>query len=264
MGAFFLCYPRRCRKERKNLVACSGGRDIADPYYVLNNFTQLEELAEVLVKKFKKEGVKKIVYAITPNLSSESQIEIVGKALKEADIEILSLERFNAGTKDFRLAISKAEQLNPDYYLVYMHNPDTSIFIKQHRSITGKDNITSIDSFHEMSSSDWGLVEGLWFVKSALGTVDFINKFKETTSKDGISCTGNLYDNLDLIIWAYENTPLRDGKIIPDNKDVVETLHGIKDREGAIGKFSIDDKGIVRSKASLATIKDGKIIDIKE
>ena len=148
-------------------LTCSGGGQVAKPYYVFNNYTQLEDMAAVVVNKFKKEGIKKVAYVVNMSIVAEDQIEIIGGALKEAGIEVYPV-RFSQGTKDFRMAIAKTVNLNPDYYLLFLPDrPDATLFIKQYYDITGKNNLTSIDTFHEMPSSDWALTDGLWFFKSA-------------------------------------------------------------------------------------------------
>ena len=115
-----------------------------------------------------------------------------------------------------------------------------------------------------MPAEYYPLVDGLWYVKSANGIPEFAAKLKSKTNNTTQSCTGNMYENLNLLIWAYENTPLKTGETIPNNEDVAKTLYSVKNRYGAIGKYSIDKDGIIQSKATLEMMVDGKPVVIEE
>lgn len=141
---------------------------------------------------------------------------------------------------------------------MFVAMPGTKLFTEQFLQITGKKNLAVIDVFHEMPAEAYPVANGLWYVKSANGTPEFTQKFKEKTGDTIQSCSGNLYENLDLLIWAYENTLLKQGEKLPNNEDVAKTLYGIKNRTGAIGEYSIDENGIIQSKATLEMTVDGK------
>ena len=87
--------------------------------------------------------------------------------------------------------------------------------------------------------------------------------FQEKTGIENQPCNGNHFDNLDLLIWAFENTPVRDGETIPNTEDVVKTLHNIKNWKGAVGTISIDKRGVINSDAFLEIYQDGKPVEVK-
>ena len=77
-------------------------------------------------------------------------------------------------------------------------------------------------------------------------------------------CNGNHYDNLDLLIWAFENTNVREGQNIPTTKDVVQTLRSVENWNGAVGKISVEDSGLINSEALLEIYQDGKPIALED
>ena len=246
--------------EKNQIIhfTCSFGDEVTKGDYNFNHYTSFEEQSKTLIQKFQKENIKNINYVIVNTSGCAEQSDYVIKKLKEAGINILNTQYYNPDERDFRIMISKLEQANPDYYLLCTAPPSSQIFIKQLGEITGRKNITAIDSFNEMNKEDLSLVEGLWFVSSASGTEQFAEYFQAETGKETTSCAANLYDAVDLLIRAYEKSGTA------DNKQVIETLYKTRNHTGAAGLVSIDNQGIVQSKASIKVVKDGKIVDLKE
>jgi len=252
------------QKNEQIHMTCAGLSDVSKPYYIFNNYTQYGAIADALITKFKKDGIKKIVYVLNNNQVSVAQSDYVTRALKDAGIETLGTELYNPDERDFRTSITKLNKLQPDYWLMFMLMPGTKLFTEQFFQITGNKNLTSIDSFHEMPHEYYNLVDGMWYVKSANGTPEFAKRFVSETGKDMESCVGNSYENINLLIWAYENTDLADGEVIPNNKNVAAKLYSVQNRDGAIGQYSIDADGIIQSKASIEKIENGKPVAVKE
>lgn len=252
------------QKNEQIHITCAGLSDVSKPYYIFNNYTQYGAIADALIAKFKHDGIKKIVYVLNNNQVSIAQSDYVKQALKKAGIETLATELYNPDERDFRTSIAKLNKLNPDYWLMFMLMPGTKLFTEQFFQITGNKNLTSIDSFHEMPHEYYDLVDGMWYVKSANGTPEFAERFIKETGKDMESCVGNSYENINLLIWAYENTAPSAGEVIPNNKNVAATLYSVQHRQGAIGEYSIDQDGIIQSRASIEKLVDGKPVIVTE
>ena len=237
---------------------CAGYIDNQDKAYVFNNYTPTKRVSEALIKKLKKLNVKTVAFGADMNAVGDARTKYVVEDLRRAGIDVVAVERYMVGTVDFRMSIAKMEAQKPDYYIIFVEQPGTKNFIEQHRQITGKDNLAAIDVFHEMPKKYWSAADGLWFVKSANGTPEFEDKFYESTGTEIQSCVGNSYDNLNLIINAFENTPTNSDKIIPDNEDVLKQLHRAKNVDGAIGKISVDEYGNIDSSAVIEKMVDGQ------
>ena len=98
----------------------------------------------------------------------------------------------------------------------------------------------------------------MWFVESASGTDEFNKLYEKTYGEQVFLCGANSYDNLDLFIEACEKSEHC------DNDEVVKLILSVKDKMGAIGKFSVDSEGIIQSSANVKVIKDGKAVKVEE
>ena len=240
-------------------VTCAWGSQSAIGFYNFNNHTQYEENARVFLAALKERNITSISLFTQNNISSLQNTKVLTDVLKGGGITIFANETFNPGIRDFTIMIQKALMLgNPDIFYVNGMNPDTFIFAKNLKMLTGELKLTTIGDFTKYS--DKTPFNDLWFAEPAYGTDDFISEFTKINKDEPLSCTGNIYDNLDILIWAFENTVLRSGEVIPHNDDVVKTLHSIKNWQGVIGNISVDEAGIIQSEASIKMIKDGKAI----
>jgi ABC-type branched-subunit amino acid transport system substrate-binding protein len=243
--------------------ACSTGAGAPRNEHTFNHYTTFEEQARVLIPQLQRKGVKRLAYFVVNTLGMVAQADYMTKVMQEAGIEVKTV-RFNPGERDFRLMIAQMEQSNPDYYFITGFPSSTLIFLRQHREVTGKKNVTGIEAFFEMDVSTRSLVEGSWFVAPGFWTENFAQRFEEKTGLTPKSCTPNLYDAMDLLIWAFETTPPRAGEVIPRVDDVVETLRQVEDHTGAMGALYIDENRTVQTQAILMRIVDGKFVVVEE
>jgi len=243
-------------------VTCSYGSQPAEGFYNFNNHTQYDENARALISELKKKNIKTISLFTQNNIGSLQQAEVLTDMLGKNGIKILANETFNPDVKDFRIIIEKAlRHGKPDIFWFSGLSPSTLIFAKNLKEITGEMKLTTINDFTKYA--DKTPFDGLWFVESAYGTDDFVKKFAKENKSEPLNCGSNMYDNLDMLIWAFENTAPREGEVIPNNDDVVKTLHSIKNWSGAIGDISIDEAGIVQSNAQVKIIKNGNVEIVK-
>ena len=195
---------------------------------------------------------------ISNNIGSTQQAEILENKIKQdGTIKIIGKEIFNPGTIDFRMIIQKiVANGEPDIFYVDGITPDATLVSKYLKEVTGKINLTTINDFIETPKRE--SFEGLWFVESASGTDEFNKKFENKYGEPVFLCGANTYDNLDLFIEACEKSEHC------DSDEVVNNLLSVNNRNGAIGKFSIDNQGIVQSEASVKKIENGKAIKVEE
>ncbi len=252
--------------QKKNVIffTCAGYIDNQDKLYVFNNYTPVNRVSEALINRLKKLNVKKVAFAADMNAVGDARAKYIVRDLKASGIEVTDVERYMLGTVDFRMSIAKMEIKKPDYYVIFVEQPGTKNFIEQHRQIVKKDNLAAIDVFHEMPKKYWNTANGLWFVKSANGTLEFEKKFEEVTGLELQSCVGNSYDNINFIIQAYENVPVAKGDVFPKKEEVLKYLYNIKNVDGAVGKISIDRFGNVDSLAVIQKMIDGQPVVVEE
>ena len=76
-------------------------------------------------------------------------------------------------------------------------------------------------------------------------------------------CKSRLFKFMDMLIWAFENTPVKEGKVLPDTADVAAKLKSIKNWQGATGNVSFEN-GVISPKAELRMYQNGKWVKIEE
>ncbi len=252
-------------KNKVISMTCAGMSEVAEPYYSFNHFTQNDKLAEKLIPLLKQKGIKSVVLVSTNASAYVEKMNVFKSVLPQNGIEILATELYAPKETDFRLSIQKLEQLNPDAYINFVLMPGTINFINQFDQITqGKREMIGLHVFNEMPQKYWPLVNGRYSVRDSSGTAEFSKMFQEKTGIENQPCTGNQFDNMDLLIWAFENTPVRQGESVPNTEDVVKTLHSLKNWHGAVGNISVDDRGIINSEAILEIYKDGTPVEVEE
>lgn len=246
-------------------ITCAWGYDVAKGKYNFNSSTSFESQVNLLAKGLKEKGLTNIAYMVVNTAGCEEQSRYAIPVLEREGIHFTDIQYYNPTETDFRILISKMETKHPDYYVLCGIPPSSQIFTKQLQEVTHKKNITSIDTFFEMDSSSWNLVDDLWFVSSASGTKEFAEKVKTQLGKDVKSCSANLYDAAHLLIWAYENAELENGEKIPNTDNVIKKLNEVKNYDGGTGAgLWIDEGGILQSQAVLKKIVNGQLVDIEE
>lgn len=231
--------------------------------YTFNAISTNEQIAAKLVDELQKEGIKSV--AILVDNSGEMIIKQVEKKLKTAGIKIVFNEISNMGNNDYKMAVIKARQNNPDKYIIIGVPPMPYIFVKQLAEITGRKNVTGVDGFMEMTEDQRSIADGLWYIDSNVnGTKEFAKRLKEIKQVETQSCAGNLAANLQILINAFENVPLKDGQKVPDNQEVVEYIRkNVKDFPTVSGAATLIRDNIVNIKPLKRMIKNGKVVDFE-
>ena len=243
-------------------LSCSQGK-LMVPEYSINNCTQNEQIENILIPKLKRDGIKTVALVMPDTAVGHTVGDYFNKRLPTHGIDVVAYEKYAMNTRDMRASILKMESVAPDYYLTFAISPLLDVFVRQHREVTGKNNITSLGTFHEMNPDMYKFVEDLWTVWITAGTDEFEKKFTETNNMRLKGCTASSYDNIDVLIWAFENTPVREGQTIPDNADVIKTIRSLKNYNGAAGILDFSD-GVAKPDAQLRMYHDGKFIRIKD
>ena len=243
-------------------LSCSYGK-LTVPEYGINNCVQNEQVERILVPKLKKEGIKSVALIMAESAFSRTVGDYFETALPKHGIKVVAYEKYNMDTRDMRASILKMETQKPDLYLTFATCPLTDIFIKQYKEITGKNNISSFGAFVEMNPDMFKYVEDLWTVYTIAGSEQFEKDFTESTHRKLKNCVANSYDNIDVLIWAFENTPVKEGNTLPDNADVIKTIRSLTSYAGVSGTLDFST-GVAAPDAQLRMYHDGKFIKISE
>ena len=253
-------YKELVRKANIPYITCSWGHDTHDGKLVFNNQTPHYEHARALVEVLKKYNAKNV--ALVGNLSNGDLAahEYIEKALQEAGINLVFKEVVHYGTNDYRILIQKMKQASPDAVISQLIMSDLMSFSKQLREAGMNIPQTGIDVFDMVE--DKALFEGTYFARSSTGTEEYKEKLAKRIKFLSSDCLASGYDNVDLLIYAFENAKTEEGKI-PTTEEVVKVLHTIQNWQGAIGNISVQEDGRIFSKASVAKIENGKAVVVE-
>lgn len=243
-------------------LSCSHGKDVF-PEYGLNVGSQNKEVYAATIKQLKKMKVKKVALVGSNSAVSNVLLDYAAAQLPKDGIEVVANDKYAIGEKDYRLSIQKIEQKNPDYYLVFGIEPMNTIFTRQYHEVTGKNNLLSLGAFANISLKVFPPIEGLLSVYM-YSSEDFEKEYFDKHHARVETCSAHLYDGLDMIIKAFENTAPKQSEIIPDNADILKTVKSYKTWKGAAGAMQIEPNGIIRPSVDMRVYHDGKWVKVEE
>lgn len=234
---------------------------VADGKYNFIHYTPAYEDSRLFIAELQKRGIKKIVFfGQTDNPGASAIINAFEKDIQSTDIKVLSTQKFNTGTRDFKTQISQVKSLNPDVYVLEATSPELEILTKQLREAGITTPVTTMECFE--FSDQLSLFEGMWYVNGADPQEWFVEKYQKTYNEDPKFGAANGYDALNLLVQATEKAG--DGKTIPTSTQIRDALAQTQNFNGAVGNnLSMDSNGLVDSKAVVRMIKDGKPVTIK-
>ena len=158
------------------------------------------------------------------------------------------------GTTDFRSQIAKVKNLGAEIYVLEATTPELEILTKQLREAGIKTPVTTMEAFE--FSDQLNLFEGSWYVNGADMSKEFVKIYTAKYGKTPKFGAGNGYDVVNLLVKAIEAAG--DGKTIPSEAAIRDSLASVKSFDGVMGKgMSIDADGIVVSNAVVRMIKNG-------
>jgi branched-chain amino acid transport system substrate-binding protein len=229
--------------------------NVAKGKYNFIHWTPPSEENKVFISELQRRGIRKL--GIFEAQGAADGIPDLKQQLKSTGIEIVTDQVFNFGEKDFRTTIAKVKDSGAEIYLLMAFSPELEILAKQMREAGITTPITSIESFE--LSEQLALFEGEWYVNSADPTAYFTSKFNAKTGKSPTLGAANAYDIFNLIVAASEKNV---GSTKPTPDQIASELTKIENFSGALGNLSVDEDGLVVSKAAVRIIQDGKPVSV--
>ena len=223
---------------------------VANGQYNFIHWTPPEEEAKEWVAEAQRRGYERIALLGVQQQGAVVIIEAVIEHMEDAGMEPVFVEYFNFGEKNFETLLLKAEQTNPDMYLLMAFSPELDILHKQLRQKGITAEISGIESFE--ITSDIAQFEGEWYVNAGEPVGEFIQHHENAYDALPGFAAGNSYDIINLLVEVYEDHPVK-----PDTATIAADLHALEGFTGPLGPLEVDDRGIIVSKAVVKTIKDG-------
>ena len=247
--------------------ACAYGRVANTGKYSFNMQNSYEDQAKLLLEELQKREIKSLALFID-NSAILEQYNVIEDYIKQnSDIKIVFKEYFNPGEKDYKSAIIKAHQQNPDLYMISGYPPSPYIFLKQLKEITGRnDNVSSVDSLAEINAEQRGIANGLWYIDSNQNGLDeFQNNLLNRKGAQSQSCVGNVASNLEIFINAVENAPITEGMEKPSKENIRQWIFdNIKNYKTESGNATVLDDGFIVVQPSVRMIENAKSVKIEE
>lgn len=232
--------------------------NVAEGEYNFIHWTPPAEENRVFIAELEKRGITKLGIFASNQPGAAAVISDLKKKLEGTDIEITTEQVFNVGETDFKSIIAKAKNSGSEIYLLIAFSPELEILARQAREAGIATPFTAIEAFDLTEQLD--LFEGEWYVNAADPSGEFTEKFVQKTGNNPTLGAPNAYDIFNLIVAAAEKN---DSAEKPTPIEIANQLFNIKDFDGALGKLSIDEDGIVQSNAVIRMIKDGKPVTIE-
>lgn len=237
-------------------MSCAASDKVGKGYYNFNHATQPQSLLQRILKYYKDNNFKKIGITYLQALEMQEFIDHFVPTLENNGFEVVFVTSFNPAEKDFKTEILKMKEKQPDVVEVLMNSPAINIFGKTSKELGFDVPMTSINNMTDALEE----YEGQTFVTEDSGKSSFTEHFEKVTGTPQTACVVNFYDGLNMLINAYEKTPVREGKKVPDNEDVVKTLLDIENNGfiSVIDQINMDKEGNIDSPAVLKRIINGK------
>ena len=229
---------------------------IASGKFNFIHWTPNQRLAEGMAKVLSEKKFRKVAVFVSNAQGPLSLLDAFEKSVKGTGIEIVFRSKQNVGERDFRIAVNESRQADPDIYLLLCIPPELEIITKQLREQGVALPVTSMAAFN--ISPEPSIFEGSWFIDGADITEEMKARFREKYGHKDAKYVGNIYDVVKMIVHVSEQSPQK-----PSSKEIANALLRIENFEGAVGAVSIDDQGIVQSRATLQEIRGGKSVIIK-
>lgn len=202
---------------------------------VLSHQAMVSELARSTLSLLKKEQKTRVAFLHMEEAGFNLGARHVNELSLNMGTPLLVDDAFNPNETDFRSLIERTEAKSPDAYLLWGVSPSLDILIRQIKARNPKAYVTGyLDYTQELN-----LIQETPYISEMYASHNFSMNYSKRYHAAPISKGANAYDITNLLIKAYEGSPSK--KL--SATEVKSYLTKIKDYDGAVGTFSIDQYG---------------------
>jgi len=198
-------------------------------------------IANVAVERFQAKSVA-ILY---PNNSfGVTSNKFISEVMSEAGIDIVTVETYNDGDRDFRTQLAKIKRANPDLLLCSAYYEDGAQILVQAQQLGLSIPVLGEDGwFGPIANMVGAGIENLYFANAAFGSEytnnpimqKFIKKYEEQFNKKANSYAGAGYAGVEIVKHCIEIAGL-------DGTEIKQTLYAL-DLLTAFGQIKFDENG---------------------
>ena len=209
---------------------------------------------------FEKKHQKNIAIFGMTESGSIFTLDTFEKLSKERKINVVMREVFNFGTIDFKSALLRVKQKNPDAIFINSAMPEIQTFLKQVKDLGITIPVTAMTGFEVLE--DASLAEGKWYVSDSTPSAKFserlLSEFHQTRSYG----VGNYYDMVHLVVDASEKICAA-GRA-PTGKEILLGLQDVSKFNSIFGALTLGEDHVYSYPSVYRMIKDGKRTTITE
>ncbi len=239
-------------------MSCGLSSDVAKGFYNFNNATKPITHAEKIATFYQSKGVKNLALFYYNCAEFDDFLPLFRQKLQEKGINIISETAVNSTDTDLTIPMAKVKELNPDMLHVQLIPPQAGIFAKTLKKLDWNIEIGNLNDL--LLSADY--FDGAYIFQDDTGTPEFGKHFEETTGQRVIGCSANFYDNVRMIIDAYEH--ISNGKTLPTREEVVSYILNNKNFKSSFRQSNIDNEGHIDTPSIVKQLENGKLKEIEE
>lgn len=235
-------------------IALASDPTVADGAYNFIHWTPAFTQGELMAQELVRRGVTRLAIVDTLHPGPQAITQTVKTSLAGSGVTIVSEELTTVGQTDFRTAVQKIKQANPDMILLEQFSPEIELTVRQLREAGVTTPVTSVEAI--AWSGEPSLFEGTWFVVDSKVNEDFKDAYTKRFGSAPKSGATYVYDLVTLIINEQE----RAGDVLTP-EELAARLQTMGSYESPLfGTVPIDDEGFFITPASVARMVDGVVI----
>lgn len=209
--------------------------------------------AELLLKMIQKWGCKRIAI-IQQNSADWNYAEpyILKTLGSDPSIKIVSHQKYNSPMRDFRTLLLKAEETQPDVYVIWNLLPESEIVVRQIHQLGIKSRLTGyFEDFNDLK-----LIEGESFLQFTNTGSQFAKDYRERFKKDVPYGTAFGYDHMGTILRVYEQFEHK-----PDAATAAASVTHLKPWTGCFGLLAPRGERLIQAAYKIKKVVGGKVIE---
>ena len=230
-------------------------------YVFRNSLPESLAIPASVKKAVNKYNVRKVAILYgNDDVFTKSGFDSMKKASEDLKLDILTVETFQKGQADYKAQLTKIKNLSPDAVFCSALYEEGAVILSQARKMGIKAPFVGGNGFNSPKVIEIakGAAEGLvvatpWFADRNTPKVKtFVARYEKAYGKKPDQFAAQAYDALYIMAEALAKAGKADRNLLRDS------LAGIRNFDGVLGKFSFDAERDVVMEPNVLIIKGGK------
>jgi len=230
-------------------------------YGFRNSLSESLAIPASVRKAVNKYNIRKVAILYgNDDVFTKSGFDSMKKAAQDLRLDILTVETFQKGQADYKAQLTKIKRLSPDAVFCSALYEEGAVILSQARKMGIKVPFVGGNGFNSPKVIEIakGAAEGLivatpWFGdKDTPKVKSFVSRYQKAYGKKPDQFAAQAYDALYIMAAALKKAGKADRNLLRDS------LAGIRNFDGVLGKFSFDAERDVVMEPSVLIIKGGR------